>query len=119
MAGDRKTNKNFNGKLKNMGRQYLMTNRELYSLALADFGSIEKTTYEECEEKARNIMPHGFPLLAIDICFNEQSKKKGRRDQPYPILKEEWGVFVQDAKTMASKMPNCYLVDGAKYALPI
>jgi hypothetical protein len=43
----------------------------------------------------------------------------GTKETPYPISKDEWDIFVSDARTMAEYMPRVFVVDGDKFTAPI
>lgn len=101
---------------------YLWTLEELYKNAYGEnLGSMDKGTYDEYQKKVNEVAKKAGiakPKMAIDLKF-----KKGAHDflseQPYPINKDEWDVFLKDAKTMCEYIPRVFVVDGSKFSLPI
>lgn len=82
---------------------------------------MDKDTYDNYMTRAKQVASQNGvknPLLVIDISLKEPNEL-GSQEQPYPISKQEWDIFVSDARTMANYMPNVYVVDGDKYTAPI
>lgn len=97
--------------------EHLMTLDDLYAKAIAKLGSMAEGTYDQYMEQAKGLTQK--PLLVIDVKYNADMRRQGMNDQPYPIAKSEWDLFIRDAKTMAEYCPNVYVVDGSRYHAPI
>jgi hypothetical protein len=99
--------------------EYLFTNDALRQKAAADLGAMDEKSYDDFLRQAEELAPqHGITRvkLAIDVQFKPEA---GKADQPYPPRKDDWDAILSDARTMCVSIPRVYLVDGAKYAIPI
>ena len=102
--------------------EYLMTPAELREKAAEKLGPMDHGTYESYKargEKRAQELGISLPLLGIDIELREPNEM-GVTEQAHPITSAgEWVIFLNDARTMCTRMPDVYLVDGSKYSLPI
>jgi hypothetical protein len=101
--------------------QYLWTIAELETNAVAQLGSMDEASYDVYMERMNKIaVENGIanPKLAIGIKFKEGAHLF-LKEQPYPITKNEWSIFKNDAETMCEYMPKVFVVDGSKFVLPI
>lgn len=102
-------------------REYLMTLQELYDASLVNLGPMDTKPYRAFVEAMGEVAREKSvrkPLMVIDISLKEPSQF-GVTEQPYPIVEDEWDIFISHSRTMANFMPNVHVVDGDKYILPI
>ncbi len=108
-------------KVVHCGPTYLMTVAELEKNAIATLGSMDEGTYEEFAEKMAKIAREAGivqPKMGIGIKFKEGAHSF-LTEQAYPITKNEWEVFRQDARRMCEYIPKVFVIDGSKFTLPI
>ncbi|MBF8263704.1 MAG: hypothetical protein HW387_1369 [Parachlamydiales bacterium] len=102
-------------------RPYLQTVDQLEKNAIARLGSMDSASYDDFVKKMHEVAAKkgiDRPTLAIGIIFKEGAHPF-LKEIPYPVLKEEWSEFKDDCETMCEKMPEVFVVDGNKFALPI
>ncbi len=102
-------------------RTYLWSLAELAANALVNLGPMDQGDRAFFIQKAKEhpaCQDVADILLGIGIKF-----KPGAHDTlteaPYPCSENEWEQFQRDAKTMCEFMPEVFMLDGAKYSLPI
>lgn len=101
------------------GPRYLWSLDELRHVSLADLGPLQANQYEKCRAQALEIGAKfgvASPKLVVGII---QKPAYGGISQPYPIVKDEWNQFAEDAKTMCESIPHVHVVDGTRYTAPI
>lgn len=92
---------------------------ELYAIAIANLGPMDKRAFSDFEEKIQDIAREQDienPMMVLDIKYKKKmATQLGMTEQPRLITSSEWAHMREDVKSMAEYMPSVFVVDGNKY----
>lgn len=101
------------------GLQCLWTIPELEENAVANFGEMDKDSYENFKQRMNIVAQKqniAKPQMAIGIKFQEYAHPVFR-EYICLITEHDWDEFEGDAESLYEYMPKVFVIDGSKFKI--